>query len=296
MSSALAAIALGVLLAVYELAGGGAHHVAALGLGEPVGRGAVIAWALGTLVANTWGLNQLRTEMVRFGHPWVLRLRHQESTETTRTMAVATARVGAIWRFVVVNNERLHPVRARPGGRVLRVTHVDDVRLIYNRVRATAGRIVRRQAVVDIDAINEAPWEEMLRWFGTPRPVGPRRWGIDAALIDVHWPTDRLVNDIEVLTILLKMPCVFVAQRSRADQIFHAPTNDALVQRLHALLQGRAVVTYDGRSGRQGAFIQAVRHALENSLPPRQPADLRRRLTDAARRVRHNIRRKPGHD
>jgi hypothetical protein len=150
-------------------------------------------------------------------------------------------------------------------------TPVYAIGVALDASKATGGD---RLIVLAVDSPREQTWQNAVKNLAT--------FYSDVALIDVSQPTKALVWEVEYLTHVQPMPCVFVAERSQATAVLTADSPDAYARQMRELLNGRTVLTYDASDRRsRSRFVDALRRSLEVAVTSEREHILRQ--VDTAR-------------
>ncbi|GGM37062.1 hypothetical protein ACFFX1_36735 [Dactylosporangium sucinum] len=141
--------------------------------------------------------------------------------------------------------------------KTIHVADASQVEEAHRTVRALARRRFGTRLVVA--KVADSVWRATVAGFAVDA---------DAALIDVSDPTGHLLWEIELMTIRVPRPCVFVAERTRADALFSGAPGNAEVAELRRLLDGHRVLTYTTDPAGVKAFTQALRASLDLATDP----------------------------
>lgn len=150
--------------------------------------------------------------------------------------------------------------RARRQDRLARieVRGDGDIPTTVSRAGATV-RDAFGQRLLVVDVMDSTLWRRVVAAFAADAAV---------ALIDVSEPSERVLWEISLLSTTLPRPCVFVAERSRAQLL--ATATDPLIARLHDLVAGRPVLTY--RTNAIAEFAVALQGMLDQAVRDASPA------------------------
>ncbi len=182
-------------------------------------------------------------------------------------MAIACAGVNALDAFaavpagLVLAVALLLPVAAFVSGELTSARRASRSRLAVRSALGVGDLAERTSAhartafgpgLMVVDVLDATVWRSVVVAFAQRS---------SAALIDVSLPSAQVFWEIELLTTELPRPCVFVAERSRAEALAASIATDPDAARLDELLAGRPVLTYD--AGAKEAFVTALRATLE---------------------------------